>query len=267
VFDLAAYLHRIEVAGSREPVLRVLRDLHAGHVASIPFENLDPLMRRPVRLDAASLQEKLVRGGRGGYCFEQNLLFKHALEALGFEVMGLAARVVWSRPVETVTPRDHMLLAVTIDGEVYLADAGFGGQTLTGPIRLETSTPQQTPHERYRLSTFGREFVLESEIRGEWKALYRFDLQEQHLPDYEVANWYTSTCADSGFLSRLSVALAPPGKRHTLRNSELAVHETGEKTRRRTLASITEMRRALEKTFGLRLPGGPELDAALERVL
>ncbi|MEI4902561.1 arylamine N-acetyltransferase, partial [Klebsiella pneumoniae] len=77
---------------------------------SIPFENLDPLLRRPMRLDAASLEQKLVRGGRGGYCFEQNLLLRHALEGIGFTVAGLAARVVWNQPEGAILPRTHMLL-------------------------------------------------------------------------------------------------------------------------------------------------------------
>ena len=93
-FDLEAYLERIGYTGDRTPSLATLQAVHALHAQTIPFENLDPLLRRPVRLDVESLQQKLVHGGRGGWCFEQNLLLRHALEAMGFKVTGLAARVL-----------------------------------------------------------------------------------------------------------------------------------------------------------------------------
>lgn len=95
------------------------------HAEAIPFENLNPLLRWPVRLDAPSLQRKMVRAGRGGYCFEQNLLLSHALTALGFRVTGLAARMLWNVPEGVVTPRGHMLLCVDIDEQPYIVDVGF----------------------------------------------------------------------------------------------------------------------------------------------
>jgi N-hydroxyarylamine O-acetyltransferase len=142
-----------------------------------------------VRLDIQSLQQKLVRDRRGGYCFEQNLLLSHALKALGFEVTELAARVLWNAAEETITPRGHMLLLVDLDDRAYVVDAGFGGLTLTGPLRLEPDIEQATPHERFRLSREGPSFVMWAKTKGTLKALYRFDLQEQFLPDHEVTNW------------------------------------------------------------------------------
>lgn len=196
---LDAYFHRIGYDGGREPTLETLRGIHAGHARNIPFENLDPLLRRPVRLDAASLEEKLVRGGRGGYCFEHNLLLSHALRACGFRVTGLAARVLWSYPRDAVTPRSHMLLRVEIDGEPYVADVGFGGLTLTAPLRLQADIEQETPHEPFRLASAGDGFVMEARVRNRWMPLYRFDLAEQFQPDYEV-----SSCISVRTLNRRS---------------------------------------------------------------
>src|SRR5215813_4134219 len=96
--DLDAYFGLIGYSGSRAPTLETLRGIHLRHALTIPFENLDPFLRRPVRLDLASLQNKLLRDRRGGYCFEHNVLFKAALDALGFQVTGLAARVLWNLP-------------------------------------------------------------------------------------------------------------------------------------------------------------------------
>ena len=105
VLDVDSYLKRIGYAGSRSATLETLRALQVLHPLAIPFENLDTLSGRPVSLDLPSLERKLVHGRRGGYCFEQNLLFNHVLRALGFDAAALAARVVWERPADEVRAR------------------------------------------------------------------------------------------------------------------------------------------------------------------
>jgi N-hydroxyarylamine O-acetyltransferase len=264
--DLDAYLRRIGYDGSREPTLETLRGLHLRHALAIPFENLDPFLRRPVRLDLPSLEQKLVRGGRGGYCFEHNLLFKHALDALRFRVTGLAARVLWNVPDGMTLPRTHMLLRVAIDGQDYIADVGFGGQTLTGPIRLIAGVEQATPHEPFRLLADGDGFLMQVSIAGDWKSLHRFDLQEQLLPDYELANWYISTHPQSRFVNNLTVAMPAAGRRHALFNTEFAAHRLDGPSEHRKLAGATEIRQVLEEVFGLTLSIDPELDTALDRL-
>ena len=262
--DLDDYFRRIGYAGARAPTLETLRAVHLRHAETIPFENLNPLLKWPVRLDPGSLEQKLVRDRRGGYCFEQNQLFRLVLEALGFRVAGLIARVLWYAP-DTVTPRTHMVLRVEVDGEAFLADVGFGSQTLTGPIRLVPDVAQDTPHGPFRLKALRAEFVAESEIRGEWKPLYRFDLSEPPAIDYEVSNWYTSTCPQSRLTTELIVARPAPGKRFVLRDNDLGVH-TRDGTERRTLTTAAELREALTDVFGIALPDAPELNAVLERV-
>src|SRR5579871_5271952 len=114
-FDLDAYLARIGFNGPRKPTLGVFGSLHRLHPDAIPFENLDPLLGRPVSLDLGAVQAKLVGAGRGGYCFEQNALFRAALETLGFRVTPLIARVVWMAPPERpLGGRNHMLLRVDL---------------------------------------------------------------------------------------------------------------------------------------------------------
>jgi len=120
-FDLEACFERIGYAGERTPTLETLRTIHVRHTEAIAFENLNPLLKWPVRLDALSLQQKIVRDGRGGYCFEQNLLLSHALKALGFKVTGLAARVLWNAPEGAITARGHMLLRFDLQ-EQFLPD-------------------------------------------------------------------------------------------------------------------------------------------------
>ena len=265
--DLEAYLRRIAHAGARAPTLDTLRAILARHTEAIAFENLDPLLKRPVRLDVESLQRKMVREGRGGYCYEQNILLMHALQALGFSVTGLAARVLWNAAVAgAVPPRTHMLLRVDLDGQHWLADAGFGVMTPTGPLRLKTDEEQATPHEPFRLAAERDEYVMQAKIRGAWQALYRFDLQAQLPSDYEIANWYVSTHPESRFVNGLMVARPAPGCRYTLLNNEFTVHQLDGATEKRMLASAAELRVVLEKDFQLTLPDTPELDAALQRL-
>ncbi|MGD9726714.1 MAG: arylamine N-acetyltransferase [Nitrospiraceae bacterium] len=264
--DLDAYFNRIGFDGLRTPTLDTLRAIQLKHSETIPFENLNPLMGWPVSLDLESLQRKMVAEGRGGYCFEQNLLLKHALDALGFDVTGLAARVLWNTPDGVVLPRTHMLLLVVLDGRRYIVDVGFGGVTLTGPLRLESDVEQATPHEPFRLIAIDDEFIEQVKIGGHWVSLYRFDLTEQLLPDYEMANWYLSTHPDSRFVTGLLAARPAPDRRYALLNNQLTVHYRNGGRERRLLTGVADMRETLERSFYLVLPDAPEVEAVLARL-
>lgn len=263
---LDAYFERIGYDGPRRPALENLQAIHLNHVQTIAFENLNPLLKWPVALDAASLEQKLVLGGRGGYCYEQNLIFSDGLTALGFEVTGLLARVLWTVPEGVITPRSHMVLLVKLDGRAYIADVGFGAMTLTAPLRLEPDIEQQTPHELFRLVERNGDWTLQARIRDVWKSLYQFDLTPQYLPDYEVCNWYTSTHPKSHFVTDLMAAMPAAGCRYTLHNNEFAVHYLDGRTERRTLASAAELREVLSSGFSLALPDAPELEPLLDRL-
>jgi N-hydroxyarylamine O-acetyltransferase len=208
-----------------------------------------------------------VQSRRGGYCFEQNLLFKHALGALGFNVTALAARVVWERPAGEMRARTHMVLLVELDRVRYVCDVGFGGLTPTAPVALTPDVEQATPHERFRVLRAQSEFAVEACVRGEWKRLYRFDLQEQHLVDIEVLNHYVMSHADSPMRSRLIAARVAADRRFGLGNGVLKVHPRDAASEQRRLGSVAELKRVLTATFGVDVPAGPEVDAALERVL
>ena len=160
-----------------------------------------------------------------------------------------------------------MLLRVDLDGRPYIADVGFGGLTLTAPLRLEADAEQSTPHGPFRLKAQGDEFVLQAKLAGDWKNLYSFTLQEQLLPDYEMANWYVSRHPQSRFVTRLIAARSAHDRRYALSNNEFAVHFLDGRTERRTLTKASELRAVLEGPIGVNLPEGPELDAALQRLI
>jgi N-hydroxyarylamine O-acetyltransferase len=250
-FDLDAYLRRVEYRGPREPSAAVLEELHLAHATHIPFENLDVLLGRPVRLDLGGLQAKLVGGRRGGYCFEQNTLFAAALEALGLSVTRLAARVRLG--ATGVLPRTHMLLEVTADGRPWLADVGFGGDGLLRPLPLAAGGAVEQSPWAYRLREEAGLWVLQSLRGGGWQDLYAFTREAQLPVDFEVANHYTATHPKSVFVRTLTAQRPTPEARYVLRGRELVV-ERADGVSRRTLADDEEVRQVLAETFGLDLP-------------
>jgi arylamine N-acetyltransferase len=226
--DLTAYFDRIEYCGATEPTLDVLQDLITAHTRKIPFENLDPFTGVPVAdLSPAALSDKLVRRRRGGYCYEQNGLMAYVLAELGYRVRRLAGRVVWMAPPNAPVPaQTHTLLAVTFPGcpGPYLVDVGFGGQTPTSPLRLETGNAQQTTHEPYRLEDRGDGLVLQAQVRDNWQALYEFTNRTQPQIDLTVGSWYVSTHPASHFVTGLTVAMGTDGGRVNLSGRNLVVH-------------------------------------------
>lgn len=255
--DLSGYLRRIGHPEVPFPTLSALRSLHLAHASTIPFENLDILLGRPIRLDMASLQAKLVRAGRGGYCFEHNLLFAAALQRVGFPVIRLAARV--RQGTTRLNPRTHMTVLTEVDGLRWLCDVGFGGDGLLQPLPLDGGETSHQSGRSYRVVEEDGAWVLQAADDGDWSDLYVFTLEPQHLVDYEMANHYTSTYPESRFRQTLTAQLPGPDVRAILRNLELT-EQRGARVSVRTLAGDDELLTVLDSLFGLRFPPGTRFD-------
>lgn len=248
-FDLHAYLARIGYSGATRPSLVALQQIHHAHVCTIPFENLDVLLDRLIHIETEAIQEKLVVARRGGYCYEHNSLLLQALLAMGFDARGLAARVVIAQP-PSVPPRTHMLLLVQLDEEFWIADAGFGGPTLSAPIRLLADRAQQTPHGEYQLQSLGEEWLLCQRRGGEWQPLYRFDLVTQFPSDYLMANHFVSTWPHSHFRHHLLAArYLPDGGQLALENRRFSRY--GAQPERRSLDDLRALYQLLHEEFRL----------------
>jgi len=251
--DLDAYLSRIGQRGRRKPTLATLRALHFAHVTHIPFENLDILLGRPIRIDLESVQAKLVAARRGGYCFEQNTLFAAALRDIGFDVTLLAARVRFG--TTRVLPRTHMVLKVEAEGSEWLADVGFGAAGLLFPVRFGDTGDAAQFAWTYRLVRNAGVWVLQSLRDRAWAELYAFTPEPQLAVDFEVANHYVSTHPQSRFVRALTVQRVTPEERYTLVDRELAI-ERAAGTERRALSDEEELLALLADTFGLAFPRG-----------
>jgi N-hydroxyarylamine O-acetyltransferase len=218
MLDLDAYLTRIGFGPTRELYGNPsMAELHRAHVAAIPFENLDPRRGVPVSLELADLEDKLVRRRRGGYCFEQNLLLKGALEALGGQADMLLGRVRVGRPAGAPRPRTHLVLRVQAYGHDWHADVGFGRGTLLEPIPFGPGGPYVQSGWPFRVVQDGPELVLQTEQNGEWIDLYGFLPDPVPFIDVETSNWFACTYPRSPFVTGLIVSnQRPDGTRLTL---------------------------------------------------
>ncbi len=259
--DLDAYFARIGYSGPREPTLAVLASIQGLHVRKIPFENLDVLRSRPIDLDPASLERKLVRDRRGGYCFEQNTYLMQVLHALGFETSALGARVRWQLSPQTLTATTHLLLLVEIQNHRYIADVGFGSMSLTAPLELDTEERQSTPLEPRRIVRRNGFYLQQSFVGGDWADVYEFSPTEFSAADIGVANWYTSTHPESRFRLNLTAACVGDNRRHTLFNREYTIRHADGRAEKRDLASAAELLEVLANPFGLEFPPGTRFNA------
>ncbi len=259
-FSLDAYFARIGYGGPAAPTLETLTALQAAQVTAIPYENLTPLLGMPVKLDLESLQAKLVGSRRGGYCFELNGLFKAALEAIGFEVTGLAARVRWMAPPEApLSSRSHMVLKVDLADGPWLADAGFGAHLLDAPLRLQAGLEQSTPWARYRLVQTDGGLILQARLAGEWRATYLFNLDPAVAADYETYNWFTSTHPQSLFVNTLIAERLTGTSRYNLVNTKLTERRRDGSVVDRMLVSADELGDVLETVFNIDSPAPAEV--------
>jgi N-hydroxyarylamine O-acetyltransferase len=265
-FDQNAWLRRIGHEGSRAPTLETLRAVVAAHSATISYESIDVLLDRPPRLDLGSLQQKMIAGGRGGYCFEQTMLFRAGLRSLGFTITSLQARVVRGLAIDAPRPALHMVLRVDLPEGAFLADVGFGNLAPTAPLALSPGIEQETPHETMRFIQMGDELTLQSKLADRWEHIYRVVALPRVDAEYEIANWFTASHPDSPYRSNLIAARPGPNKtRITLFNARLNLRSGTGEVERRILSDVADYRTVLADMFGLRLSEA-DLGAALATV-
>ena len=265
-FDQDAWLHRIGHIGPRTATLETLRAVVAAHSMAISYESIDVLLDRTPKLDLDSLQHKVIAGGRGGYCFEQNILFRGGLRSLGFDVTSLQARVVRGLAIDAPRPALHIVLRVNLPEGAFLADVGFGNLAPTAPLTLSADIEQETPHETMRFIQMGEELTLQSKLGEKWEHIYRVVPIPRVDAEYEICNWFTASHPDSPYRNNLIAARPGPNKtRITMFNSRLNVRHASGEVERRTLSGIDEYRKVLAQTFGLNITDA-DLALALETV-
>lgn len=251
-FDLDRYLTRIRWSASRAASFDTLAGVLRAHMTAVPFENLDVLLGRGVRIDLDSVYAKIVEAGRGGYCFEHGTLVQAALTHLGFAPVAHAARVIMLRRREEA-PLTHMVLTVTIDGRSFVLDPGFGGHAPLVPVPVEDGFEVRDGSDCHRLVRRDGEWVLEAFVDGQFMPLWTSSLQRVEPIDFLMANHFVSTYPVSPFVTSLMLRAFSPRGRVSMMNRDLTVRD-GRSVEKTVLTDRAALRSILATDFGFDLP-------------
>ncbi|GHA04272.1 arylamine N-acetyltransferase [Streptomyces spiroverticillatus] len=254
---------RIGYAGELAATVEVLHALHRAHVRAIPFENVEVALGRPVSLDLKRLQQKMVAGARGGYCYEQNSLLAAVLERIGFEVAGRGARN--RTRGDALLPVTHAVLAVTVEDEQWLVDAGFGWQGPLEPVPLRAGAQvRQSDGWSFAVAEEGEGILVLRSLRAQgWVDLYAFAPQTLHPVDFELMNHYSSTHPRSSFVGKVVAHHIAPDSRYGFVADALRTGRADGSFDERPVAP-DELDGLLAEVFGIEL--GVEDRAAIRRV-
>lgn len=249
---LKGYLERIAISEGVSGDLETLKKLTQAHPKHITFENIDSFTGIVPAIDTADIFQKLVTEKRGGYCYEQNSLFKEVLQTLGFNMKMHLARVLWSSKDGSETARTHMLLTTDIEGKKYLVDVGFGSMTLTAPIVFNSE--QETPNGRFRLISLDDNFYRLDVFKNEWLPIYKFTLEEVQVSDLDMANWYVATGPSSMFNKFLMITRVDEHARYALFNKEFNIRDSNGGKESSEITNEEELQSVLINYFKLDLP-------------
>jgi N-hydroxyarylamine O-acetyltransferase len=248
-FDTNRYLERIGYHGSLTPNEETLKQLHRSHLFSVPFENLDISLKRPIKLGVDAFFEKIVKRNRGGFCYELNGLFAELLRTLGFKVTQLSARV--AKSAEDFGPEfDHMTLLVELDDR-WIADVGFGDSFIE-PLKLDVDQEQVQSGKRFRIVQNDNGNRLYQSFGQKWMNQYIFQIVPRELEDYSAMCNYHQTSPESTFTQKVVCSLATENGRITLTDKKLIV-TFGTKREEKDLSGQDDFAALLKQHFGITL--------------
>ncbi|WP_221798730.1 arylamine N-acetyltransferase family protein [Oceanobacter mangrovi] len=256
-FSLADYFCRIGYTGTPSASIETVAELMRCQLFSVPFENLDVQAGKIVSLEPEEIVSKIVlpnsQGvGRGGYCYEVNGVFAMALEALGIQYQFVAARPMFY-PV--LRPKTHMAIIVSLDGEQWLCDLGFGSYGIRAPMNLAVlNQPVQQDGDTFMLEPVASSnsepaYLLKALVQGEWANQYAFDLYSPEWIDFAPANFMNSTHPDAIFVQKPLVVSFNPAGRTILLGSSLKTITNGETSQR--MVNPDEYDAVLKELFNL----------------
>jgi N-hydroxyarylamine O-acetyltransferase len=245
------YLRRIHYRGQTSVSVQTLTQLQKTHLLHVPFENLDIHQNVPIRLDVDQMYDKVVNRRRGGFCYELNGLFYELLKALDFEVRRISARVYHDG--EYAPEYDHLVIVVTIDGEEYLTDVGFG-EFAFAPLRLDTTDPQHDERGIFRVDRYKEIYYRVSKQENEtWQPVYIFENKHREFQEFAAMCQYHQTSPDSHFTQKRMITLPTEHGRITLTDDSLKISRNQETTKEKPVNRKEEFDTLLFTYFGLHL--------------
>lgn len=242
-----AYLHRIGATRPPRPTVEALHDLHRRHVSTVPFENIDFILRRPVAI-GVDAYDKIVDQGRGGGCYELNGAFAEILRALGYQVTVLGGQAFLGRRPGPLL--GHLVPQVVAEDsdQAWLVDVGFG-LSPHQPLRLDRPEPQPDPQGTYLVV---RRPDGDIDVHRNGSLVYRLEPRQRDIADFLPMLWWFRMAPDSPFLTELFCSIHTPGGKVVLTGNVLRVVEGGQRSKR-VLCDDEEIRDAYRTYFGMEL--------------
>nr|WP_086937568.1 arylamine N-acetyltransferase [Thaumasiovibrio occultus] len=228
--DFDAYKAKLGLSDDKLTAdLATLHRIHQAQHRRLPFENSDIALGKGISTDPSAIVEKLIYNERGGYCFELNGLLLMALQNVGFDAKPLLARVHLSG---TPSARTHQVVAVNLEGQVWIVDAGFGSNTPRSPIPFTTNAQITTDTQTLRFvrhPEFGHLLQLLTDPADEqWLDLYSLDFSPVQEADIVCGNFFTSASPASHFTTSRVAALPTSSGIITLANYTLKIRHDDE---------------------------------------
>ena len=243
--QLEIYLDRVEVKAGKAN-LELLSRLTKQHLETFSFSNISVLLGSDMSLSANDVFERIVTSHRGGYCYEQNGLFYHVLNQLGFEVKCGLARVVFPHTAPEIdSPLTHRFNWVTLGIQTYCVDVGFSQMTPREPVPLLENNSQKL------IKLNDREWLMRQQTQRGWQPLYRMEYCSYPPSDIEIGHFWSHRHPAAPFKNTLVASRISDTHRVSLRNTELWEITDGTPPQISDLPNSRALRECLQLKFGL----------------
>lgn len=251
--NLKEYFERISYDGGKETTLATLNSLQWCHSLSIPYEVLDIHMGVKISLNPEDIERKIVTNGRGGFCYEHNILFLYVLESMGFDVTPITARVRWQKPEDLMSGLTHLILKVKVEGIDYVCDVGLSSCGSPIPLAVNTSDVQVTPMDSRRIVKASEYYTQQVQLQGVWHDVYNFTLDRSYPLDWEIGSYFCSTHPASLHVQNIIVCMPTATCRYRLMNKQLATRYLDGKVETRDIHTEQEFMHVLRSVFRINL--------------
>ncbi|HAS61660.1 MAG TPA: arylamine N-acetyltransferase [Vibrio sp.] len=245
------YLTELDIPPSLRGMERV-NYMIKQHLSLFAFSSINVILDRDLSLNIDAIVERIVSDRQGGYCFEHNKLMQSALKSLGYDVRPILARVLLDG--NELNRRSHRVTLLSLDGQNYLVDVGFGFATPQQALVLQNQ--QYAWHnQQVRLSAIeNQDYRVEQLEQGDWQTLYRFDLSETTEADCDANHFYTHKHPQSNFVNNLVVSKVHSNTRVLLKRLELFEYDDQSGTKRSSaITSARQLHQILSQQLGLNI--------------
>jgi len=246
---LSSYFKKLNISPTK-PSLELVQTLQKRHLETFSFNNIAVLLGKDISLELEDILEKIVTKNLGGYCFEHNSLMYEVLQALGFKVRILIAKVLNNE--EKDMPRTHRVTLLEWEDKHYLVDVGFGAVCPQTILNIH----QKEEQNGYRVVALANGHYQLELLKDDGSfVLYRFDLAHYGQADCTMGNFYSSKHPNAVFVNNFVIALRKKEVTLSFRNG--VYHRiTKEVTHIEQIETLEALVSMMREEFGIVLEEG-----------